>query len=84
MWVEWLLALILSVIFFYAFIVRYKQIDLQRNAYIQSQLVGLLIGLLIHFFPESKLLIMLFWIIWVLFKYINLWNKEFFVYLSKD
>jgi len=84
MWLAYPIVLVISGILFLILSGTYPLIASQKNAFIQTQVVGLVLGFVIFLYPSEKLLWALFWFIFVFFRFLTLWNNKLFEQLSTE
>ena len=84
LWLTYPIALVICSVIFLVLSKTSRLIASQRNAFIQTQLAGLVLGFFIFLYPSEKLLWTLFWIIFVFFRFLTLWNDKLFEQLSTE
>jgi len=84
MWLAYPIVLVICVVLFLVLSGTYPLIASQKNAFIQTQLVGVLLGVVAFFYPSSKFLLVFFWFIFVFFRFMTIWNKNLFEQLSSE
>jgi hypothetical protein len=70
LWLAWPFAMIGSLIAMFVFLQHYPKLMAYKRIYLEAQLIGVFLGLIILIFPDSdvKFLGVLLWFIWVLFR----------------